>query len=531
MAKLLLLLFSLLSLSLVRLGTPASISPEAYWKLKLPNTPMPETIEELLAPPGDEPISRPSAKESLTSIKDDDGLLSHRKPSLRSLNGYAALLSYNNKESFASSHPRNLESTNGYDGSSSYNKKGLESTNGGYGALLSYNKKGLESTNGGYGALLSYSKKGLESTNGGYGALLSYSKKGLESTNGGYGALLSYSKKGLESTNGGYGALLSYSKKGLESTNGGYGALLSYSKKGLESTNGGYGALLSYSKKGLESTNGGYGALLSYSKKGLESTNGGYGALLSYSEKGLESTNSGYDALLSYVKQPDDHAKESNLETQDQVFFVEESLQVGGRMALKFQKGAKEGFFLPREISNQIPFSSDKIQETLRILSLDPKSKEAFVLSKRIELCEEPTVEGVEKKCVTSLESMVDYVISKIGTNVKALTTQVEKDHSMMEYTIKGVKDLAKDDHETVVCHKMGYPYAVFFCHRTKTIRSYMVSLVGKDGTKIEAVAACHKETNEFLDNYAKNVLKVVPGSTRICHFPAAKETIIWVSK
>ncbi|KMT18139.1 hypothetical protein BVRB_2g031680 [Beta vulgaris subsp. vulgaris] len=495
MAKLLLLLFSLLSLSLVRLGTPASISPEAYWKLKLPNTPMPETIEELLAPPGDEPISRPSAKESLTSIKDDDGLLSHRKPSLRSLNGYAALLSYNNKESFASSHPRNLESTNGYDGSSSYNKKGLESTNGGYGALLSYNKKGLESTNGGYGALLSYSKKGLESTNGGYGALLSYSKKGLESTNGGYGALLSYSKKGLESTNGGYGALLSYSKKGLESTNGGYGALLSYSKKGLESTNG------------------------------------GYGALLSYSEKGLESTNSGYDALLSYVKQPDDHAKESNLETQDQVFFVEESLQVGGRMALKFQKGAKEGFFLPREISNQIPFSSDKIQETLRILSLDPKSKEAFVLSKRIELCEEPTVEGVEKKCVTSLESMVDYVISKIGTNVKALTTQVEKDHSMMEYTIKGVKDLAKDDHETVVCHKMGYPYAVFFCHRTKTIRSYMVSLVGKDGTKIEAVAACHKETNEFLDNYAKNVLKVVPGSTRICHFPAAKETIIWVSK
>ncbi|KMT18140.1 hypothetical protein BVRB_2g031690 [Beta vulgaris subsp. vulgaris] len=449
MAKLIVILFSLFSsLALVRLGSSASISPEAYWKNKLPNTPMPKTIEELLTPAGGEPSDtplkglQPSAKESLASINGYNGLLSYSKASLRSLNGYIGLLSYNKKQSLASSNPN----------------------------YLSYDKQGLDSNNPNY---LSYDKQGLNSENPNY---LSYNNN----------------KQGLESTNG-YIGLLSYNKKGLESTNG-YNGLLSYNKKGLESTNG-YNGLLSYNKKQLTSTSGGYGSLLSYQKKHA------------------------------------DHAKESFHATKDQVFFVEKSLNLGTKMTLHFQKSVKKGFFLPREVSNKIPFSSKKVQETLQILSLDPKSNEAYVLSKRIELCEEPTVEGVEKKCVTSLESMVDYVISKIGTNVKALTTEVDKDHSMMEYTIKGMKNLVKNDHETVVCHKMGYPYAVFFCHRTKTIRSYMVSLVGKDGTKIEAIAACHKETNEFLDNYAKNVLKVVPGSTRICHFPAAKDTIIWVPK
>ncbi|XP_021735704.1 BURP domain-containing protein 5-like [Chenopodium quinoa] len=390
MAKFHLLLFSLFTLALVKLGSsaPASISPEAYWKLKLPYTPMLQSIKNILPSTGAESTNMP--------------LKGSTKETFASTNGYIGLLSYGNK--------KELASTNGYIG------------------LLSYdNKKGLASTNG-------------------------------------------------------YIGLLSYDNK-----------------KGLASTNG-YIGLLSYDNK-----------------KGLASTNG-YIGLLSYNAQPVNTKESVH---------VDDNA---NSVTKDQVFFVEKNLRFGAKMTLHFQRSIKKGFFLPRELSKKIPFSSKKIPETLQILSLDPKSNEAYVLSKRIELCEEPTIEGVEKKCVTSLESMVDYVISMIGTNVKALTTQVKKD-AKMEYTIDGVKKLVKNDRETVVCHKMGYPYAVFFCHRTKTLRSYMVSLVGKDGSKIEAVAACHKETNGFLDNYAKNVLKVVPGSTHICHFPAAEDTVIWVPK
>ncbi|XP_021734834.1 BURP domain-containing protein 9-like [Chenopodium quinoa] len=450
-----LLSFLLFFLALVRMGSPApaSISPEAYWKLKLPYTPMLQSIKDSLPPAGPSmnmPLKefRPSAKASLASI------------------------------------------------------------DGPYIGLLSYNKKSLTSSNPSY---LSYDKQGLGSSNPRY---LSYNKNGLDSVNPKY---LSYNKQGLDSKNPSY---LSYKKQGLDSLNPKY---LSYNKQGLNSNNPNY---LSYNKQGLDSLDPKY---LSYNKQGLQSRSPKY---LAYNKQGLNSNNPKY---LSYTKP--DHAEESfhvddnaSSKTKDRVFFVEKDLHVGAKKTLHFQKSVKKGLFLPREVSNQIPFSSDKVEETLQILSLDPKSKEAYVLSKRIELCEEPTIEGVEKKCVTSLESMVDYVISKIGTNVKALTTQVEKD-STTENTIKGLKKLVKDDRETVVCHKIGYPYAVFFCHRTKTIRSYMASLVGKDGTNIEAVVACHMETNDFLDNYAKNVLKIVPGSTHICHFPAAEDTIIWVPK
>ncbi|XP_057525109.1 BURP domain-containing protein 3-like [Amaranthus tricolor] len=467
MTKLLLLFNFLFSLGLMRMGSgaPASISPEAYWKLKLPNTLMPQIIKQTLASAG-LPISvprkalQPNTKDSLSTVKGYDGLLSYK------------------------------------------NNKGLQSINS-YGGLLAYSKKGLQSS---YGGLLAYSKKGLQSS---YGGLLAYSKKDLQSTNS-YGGLLAYSKKGLQSTNS-YGGLLAYSKKGLQSTNS-YGGLLAYSKKDLQSTNS-YGGLLAYSKKGLQSTTG-YGGLLAYSKKGLQSTNS---YTFSYKDK--------HDDVKESV-----HVDESSSLKKDQVFFVEKDLHIGTTMTLHFQKSTRNGLLLPRQVSNQIPFSSEKLQETLQILSIDPKSNEANVLAHRIELCELPTIEGVEKKCVTSLESMIDYVASMIGTNVEALTTEVIKE-SKMEFTIKGVKKIAKNDHEIVICHKMGYPYAVYFCHRTKTLRSYRATLLGKDSTQIEAIVACHKETNDFLDNYAKNVLKIIPGSTHICHFPPAEDTIFWVPK
>ncbi|CAO2816859.1 unnamed protein product [Amaranthus hypochondriacus] len=239
--------------------------------------------------------------------------------------------------------------------------------------------------------------------------------------------------------------------------------------------------------------------------------------------------------MSSYTDKHDDvkesvHVDEDSSLKKDQVFFVEKDLHIGTTMTLHFQKSTRNGLLLPRQVSNQIPFSSEKVQETLQILSIDPKSNEANVLMHRIELCEQPTIEGVEKKCVTSLESMINYVASMIGTNVEALTTEVDKE-SKMEFTIKGVKKIVKNDHEMVVCHKIGYPYAIYFCHRTKTLRSYRATLLGKDGTQIEAIVACHKETNDFLDNYAKNVLKIVPGSTHICHFPPAEDTIFWVPK
>ncbi|XP_074304291.1 uncharacterized protein LOC141639010 [Silene latifolia] len=504
-------------------GSHASVSPEDYWKYKLPTTPMPHSIKDSLLPSGGVNAN------SIANTELYDGL-AYAQDSAKELTA----------------------TTDAYGGLLSYGKdstKHLTATTKGYDGLLSYTKysakDSLDSANG-YKGLLSYAKSSaqdsLAGTNGPYKGLLSYvkdtTKSSLASTNG-YNGLLSYAKDSprdsLASTNG-YDGLLSYAKDSakdsLIGTNG-YNGLLSYAN--------GYDGLLSYAKGSAKDSligSNGYNGLLSYAKDSakdsIASTNG-YDGLLSYAKPSRKLLQ--YDGLLSYAPKASPKANTQESQTsstgimEDAVFFVESDLHHGKKMNLVFKKGTQKSFFLPREVANKIPFSSSKLSEIYDILSMDPESQEAYVLSQRIELCEEPKVEGVEKKCVTSLESMVDFVTSKIGNNVQSLTTSLEKDHPKMEYTLKTVKKLSKNDHETVVCHKMGYPYAVFFCHGTATIRSYMVSLVGSDGTKIEAVAACHKETNDFLTNYMVNVLKVVPGSTRVCHLPGAEDNIVWVAK
>ncbi|MBA0736075.1 hypothetical protein Gogos_009664, partial [Gossypium gossypioides] len=50
-------------------------------------------------------------------------------------------------------------------------------------------------------------------------------------------------------------------------------------------------------------------------------------------------------------------------------------------------------------------------------------------------------------------------------------------------------------EHE-LVCHKMENPGAVFLCHALNKTTVYKVPLVGRDGTKANALAVCHKETS-----------------------------------
>ncbi|RVW61935.1 hypothetical protein CK203_064589 [Vitis vinifera] len=46
-----------------------------------------------------------------------------------------------------------------------------------------------------------------------------------------------------------------------------------------------------------------------------------------------------------------------------------------------------------------------------------------------------------------------------------------------------GMKKVAD---KSVVCHKMNYPYAVFYCHTFTKTRTYMIPLVGVDGSNLK---------------------------------------------
>ncbi|KAK6782634.1 hypothetical protein RDI58_020430 [Solanum bulbocastanum] len=229
-------------------------------------------------------------------------------------------------------------------------------------------------------------------------------------------------------------------------------------------------------------------------------------------------------------------AKDDQLNDNPNValFFLEKDLHQGSNMYLQFVKNTNGAAFLPREEADSIPFSSEKMPEILNQFSVDPESEEGQIMKQTVQECEEPGIKGEEKYCATSLESMVDFTTSKLGNKVQPLSTETQNENTeMQKYTILGAKKMGNNNNndKSVVCHKQNYAYAVFYCHKTETTESYMVSLVGADGTKVKAVAVCHKDTSQWNPKHlAFKVLKVTPGSVPVCHF-LPQDHIVWVPK
>ncbi|KAJ6330117.1 hypothetical protein OIU76_008862 [Salix suchowensis] len=204
------------------------------------------------------------------------------------------------------------------------------------------------------------------------------------------------------------------------------------------------------------------------------------------------------------------------------LFFLEKEMHPGKVMNLQFTENTDTATFLPRQVADSIPFSSDKLPEIYSEFSVKPGSMEAEEMENTIKECESPGIKGEEKYCATSLESMIDFTTSKLGKNVLAISTEVDGQTKMQKYTIKtGVKKMAGD--KSVVCHKQNYAYAVFYCHATKSTRAYTVPLVGDDGTKAKAVAVCHTDTSAWNPKHmAFQVLNVKPRNRTNLPFPSS---------
>ena len=216
------------------------------------------------------------------------------------------------------------------------------------------------------------------------------------------------------------------------------------------------------------------------------------------------------------------------------IFFFEKDMRPGATMKFQFPRNSNTATFLPRESAQSIPFSSNKLPEIFNHFSVKPTSVEAKTIKQTIEECEAPGIKGEEIYCATSLESMVDFSTSKLGTrNVEAISTEVLEEGAtkyMHNYTtMPGLKKLAGD--KVVVCHKQNYPYAVFFCHAIKQTAAYVLSLKADDGMKVKAVTICHLDTSEWdPEHMSFQILNVKPGTTPICHF-ISTDAIAWVPK
>lgn len=211
------------------------------------------------------------------------------------------------------------------------------------------------------------------------------------------------------------------------------------------------------------------------------------------------------------------------------VFFLEKDLHPGSKMTLHFTSATAGAARLPRGRADSIPFASAKLPEILSRLSVPAGSPTAAAMRSTLAECEAAPLAGEAKRCATSFESMADYAASNLRTrDVRAVSTKLSKEGATprQAYTVEAVKPLHVSGGDMVACHGMPYAYAVFGCHTT-TAAAYTVTLAGADGTRAEALAACHADAAPGVAEAYKK-LGLAPGSVPVCHF-LPQDDMLWV--
>uniref|UniRef100_A0A2C9VSU9 BURP domain-containing protein n=1 Tax=Manihot esculenta TaxID=3983 RepID=A0A2C9VSU9_MANES len=209
------------------------------------------------------------------------------------------------------------------------------------------------------------------------------------------------------------------------------------------------------------------------------------------------------------------------------VFFLPNDLHAGKKMRVHITKSANKARILPRQVADSLPFSTNKLAEIMKRFSVNPESRQGKILKQTVEDCESPGIKGEDRFCPTSLESLVDFSVKHVGNKAQVLMNEIDKPKREQEYTIKEVKFIGENH---VVCHKLQYPYAVYYCHALKGTKVYTAQVVGADGTKAKAVAVCHTDTSAWNPGHlAFLVLKMKPGEGTVCHF-IRSDTFVMVS-
>ncbi|KAL2328941.1 hypothetical protein Fmac_022368 [Flemingia macrophylla] len=259
---------------------------------------------------------------------------------------------------------------------------------------------------------------------------------------------------------------------------------------------------------------------------------GGVGPLKesSHDTKEASKESSNEDTTRPYITQygrvglSKESSKVDHTEAFKTGFFGIDDLYVGNVMTLQFpiQEIPK---YLPRKEADSIPFSTSQLPSVLQLFSIPRDSPEAKAMRFTLDQCEAKHLTGETKICVTSLESMLEFVGTIIGSEVKynILTTSypTTSSDSLQKYTIL---DISEDINvpKWVACHPQPYPYAVYYCHFISTgTKVFKVSLGSENGdNKIEALGVCHLDTSEWSpEHIIFKQLGIKPGKAPVCHF------------
>lgn len=227
------------------------------------------------------------------------------------------------------------------------------------------------------------------------------------------------------------------------------------------------------------------------------------------------------------INQEEEHSKinKFNMKPSYNVWFTPKDLYKGFTMPIYFAKidPSNSPHFLTREESDSIPFSISQLDYLLSLFSISKDTPQAEAIAYTLYNCDVKRHETMS--CVSSLESMLDYVQKTFGLNTKfdlftSVTHASKNSPSLQKYTFLEVPQQLSTQ-KMMGCHPMPYPYAIFYCHGhvDGTTRVFKIPLGGENGDKVDGIAVCHSNTSNWdEDHISFKVLNMKPRSGPVCH-------------
>ncbi|CAN7047468.1 unnamed protein product [Brassica rapa subsp. trilocularis] len=248
--------------------------------------------------------------------------------------------------------------------------------------------------------------------------------------------------------------------------------------------------------------------------------------------------------LISNKEQEDQNTshllKDGEFEDPSMYMFLNfNDLKLGAKLLVYFNKNELRTLppLLTRQEADLIPFTKSKLDFLLNHFSISKDSPQGKAMKETLVRCNYKEIEGEYKFCGTSLESMLDLAKKTIASNadIKVMTTKViaqnTTSYALHNYTfVETPKELVGI--KMLGCHRMPYPYVVYYCHGHKSgARVFEVSLVTDDGRqRVVGPAVCHMNTSMWnADHVAFKVLKIEPRSAPVCHF-FPLDNIVWLA-
>ncbi|KAF8654491.1 hypothetical protein HU200_061681 [Digitaria exilis] len=226
------------------------------------------------------------------------------------------------------------------------------------------------------------------------------------------------------------------------------------------------------------------------------------------------------DTPFSYsYKAPGEHHHHEDVASatsKTTVFFHEESVRVGERLAFHFPAASPAPLgLLPRNVADAIPFTTSSLPSVLALLGVSPSSVQAAAMAETLRTCESsPTLSGggeEAKFCATSA----------LGTrDVRAVTSTLPRAGAPpQEYAVRAVRRI--DGESFVACHDEAYPYTVY--------RAYVVEMEGARDGAIAVATVCHTDTSRWNPEHVSfKLLGTKPGGAPICHLMPTRRRKEW---